>query len=163
MSERGFCAIGIEHSKTPVNVGTLWRSAANMGAAFIFTVGGRYPHQRSDTLKAWRHVPLFDFESVGDLTEHLPFDCRLVGVELVPTAKPLPAFKHPERACYLLGAEDRGLSDDALAVCDHLTEIPSTRCLNVAVAGSIVLYDRTAKASRSVSGFGAVTENEEER
>lgn len=143
---RGFCAIGIERSKTPVNVGTLWRSAGLMGASFIFTIGRRYPHQAADTLKAWRHIPYFEFASTDDLIEHLPYSCPLVGVEQDPRARLLPGFRHPERACYVLGAEDHGLTGRTLERCHHLIEIPADRCLNVAVAGSIVLYDRAAKA-----------------
>ena len=46
----------------------------------------------------------------------------------------------------LLGAEDHGLSKAALARCQHLVQLPGRASLNVAVAGSIVLYDRHAKA-----------------
>ena len=84
MSGRGYYGIGIDHAKTSVNVGTLWRSAANMGAAFIFTIGRRYPHHcfvpRADTVKAWRQIPLLNFGTVEDLVAHLPYRCPLVGV-----------------------------------------------------------------------------------
>lgn len=140
---RGYCGIGIVGSKSPLNVGTLWRSAANLGAAFIFTVGRRYPQQASDTIKAYRRIPLFHFAALADLV--MPYDAQLVGVEFDEAARPLPAFAHPERAVYLLGAEDSGLSPDARERCQHLVRIESTNCLNVATAGSIVLYDRAAK------------------
>lgn len=94
-TERGYCGIGIVSSKTPANVGTLWRSAALMGAAFIFTVGRRFPHQASDTIKAWRHVPYFEVTSIDELPT--PKDCLLVGVEQTEGAEPLPTFRHPER------------------------------------------------------------------
>lgn len=144
MKPRGYFGIGICGSKSPVNVGTLWRSAANMGAAFIFTVGRRYPHQVSDTVKAWKHVPLFQVRALDELP--LPKDCKLIGVEQVARSVPLPRFTHPERAVYLLGAEDHGLTKAAQKRCQSIVEIPSSRCLNVAVAGSIVMYDRIAKA-----------------
>ena len=35
LTTRGYYAIGIEHTKTAENVGTLWRSADLLGAAFI--------------------------------------------------------------------------------------------------------------------------------
>ena len=147
MSERGYFAIGVYHGKHEVNIGTLLRSAHNFGAAFVFTVGKRYSHQASDTTKATRHMPLFHFDTFPDLFAHLPFDCQLVGVEQHELALPLPTFHHPERAIYLLGAEDDGLSKDACDKAHQLVEIPGTaRCLNVATAGSIVLYDRIAKA-----------------
>lgn len=150
MAERGYCGIGIYGSKTPANVGTLWRSAGNMGAAFIFTVGKRYPKQASDTIKAWKHTPLFEWADFDDLRQHAPRDCELVAVEMDDghgyAPKMLPEFDHPERAIYLLGAEDRGIPQDVIADCARMVAVPSTRCLNVAVAGSIVLYDRNAKA-----------------
>lgn len=140
---RGYCGIGIYGTKTSVNVGTLWRSAGLMGASFIFTVGRRFPKQASDTIKAWKHIPLWHFDSLNDL--HIPHDCPLIGVEQTEKSKSLPTFVHPERAIYLLGAEDTGLPAKVIDRCRSTVEIPSDRCLNVAVAGSIVLYDRMVK------------------
>jgi tRNA G18 (ribose-2'-O)-methylase SpoU len=139
---RGYFGIGIVGGKTPVNVGTLWRSAGILGAAFIFTVGHRYPKQASDTIKAWRHIPLWEFASVDDLCFHMPRECELIGVEMHDRAKPLSGFKHPERACYLLGAEDHGLDAKTIDRCSRLVQLPGQFSLNVAVAGSIVLYER---------------------
>jgi tRNA G18 (ribose-2'-O)-methylase SpoU len=141
---RGYFGIGIEGSKTPVNVGTLWRSAGILGASFIFTVGHRYPKQASDTIKAWRHIPLWTFADLDDLAAHVPMDCELIGVELDDRARLLRDFKHPERACYLLGAEDHGLSAAALHRCKRVVRLPGDYSLNVAVAGSIVVYDRVS-------------------
>jgi tRNA G18 (ribose-2'-O)-methylase SpoU len=144
---RGFCGIGIERSKTAINVGTLWRSAAILGADFIFTVGKRYPQQASDTVKAWRHIPYWEFEDLDDL--RTPYDCRLIGVEMDPRAKMVSAFTHPDRAVYLLGAEDHGLTRAALDRCHALIQLPGAYSLNVAVAGSIVLHDRASKLRAS--------------
>lgn len=144
---RGFFAIGIEHGKNAINVGTLWRSANILGAAFIFTVGRRYKRQSSDTLKTWRHIPLFHFDTLTDLREHLPHDCLMVGVELDPSATPLAEFDHPERAVYMLGAEDHGLTREAMETCHRLVVLPGEHSMNVSVAGSIVMYDRDAKGT----------------
>lgn len=56
---RGFFGIGIEYPVTAKNVGTLWRSAHIMGADFMFVIGRRYTKVATDTLKSWRHIPLF--------------------------------------------------------------------------------------------------------
>lgn len=146
MGERGYYGIGIIGSKTPVNVGTLWRSAGLMGASYIFTVGKRYPRQASDTIKAWKHIPLHEYESPENF--QLPHDCKLVAVEQTDSARDLRDFRHPERAIYLLGAEDRGIPQKLQDRAHYTVQIPSDRCLNVAVAGSIVLYDRIVKAAR---------------
>lgn len=141
---RGFFAVGIFHNKTPQNIGTLWRSAHMYDAAFVFTVGARYTRQASDTPKTPRHKPLFHFRDLDDLIDHLPVACPLVGIELDPRATMLGEYVHPERACYLLGAEDHGLSVDARDRCHDLVQIegPKPQSLNVAVAGSLVMHHR---------------------
>ncbi len=145
---RGFFAVGVYHPKHAVNIGTLWRTAHAFGAALLFTVGARYDRQSSDTTKAWRHVPLIEYPDIDALVDGLPYSCPLVGVELHDAATPLGRFEHPERAAYLLGAEDHGLPPSILARCHHLVVLPGEYCLNVATAGSIVAYDRIAKAAR---------------
>lgn len=142
---RGYFGIGIERSKTEANVGTLWRSAFALGATFIFTIGRRYPRQSSDTTASWRHIPLLEYADVGDFRQHVPYDCQLIGVELHADAKPLETFKHPQRAVYLLGPEDGSLSATAIEACQAIVQIDSAYCLNVAAAGTVVMYDRNAK------------------
>ena len=141
---RGFFAIGIEHSKTEKNVGMLWRTASLYDAAFVFTIGHRYQRSKSDTTHVSRHRPLFHFEDIDDLYTHLPHGVELVGVELDERAHQLGSYVHPESAVYLLGAEDHGLSGEAMRACDHFLQVPypSAYSMNVAVAGSIVMYDR---------------------
>lgn len=151
MTQRGFYGIGVVGVKTAVNVGTLWRSAGNMGAAFIFTCGRRYPRQASDTIKAWRHVPMFEHADIEALFDNIPHSCVPVAVEQTDRSRGLPAYTHPERAIYVLGAEDTGVPASVLRRCRDVVEIPSLRCLNVAVAGSIVMYDRLAKSARGAA------------
>jgi tRNA (guanosine-2'-O-)-methyltransferase len=142
---RGYFAIGIQNGKTIENIGTLWRSANIMGAAFIFSIGRRYKKQSSDTLQSWRHIPLFNFETLDDFYKAIPYDCQLIGVEIDERSQPIKQFKHPERAIYLLGAEDYGLTKEALEKCHKIVQLPGNYCLNVAVAGSIVMFDRNQK------------------
>lgn len=143
---RGYFGVGIENTKTHQNVGSLWRTADLMGAAFMFTIGKRYQRQASDTMKSHRHIPLFAFADLDDLWAHIPLSCPVVGVELDERAHMLGEYTHPERAIYLLGAEDHGLTKRALDRCHDLVQLPGRASMNVSVAGSIVLYDRLAKA-----------------
>jgi tRNA G18 (ribose-2'-O)-methylase SpoU len=140
--KRGFFAIGIQNTKTEMNVGTLWRSANLMGASYIFTIGRRYKRQASDTMQTWRHIPLINYETFDEFYKALPYDCQLVGIELDDKSIPLKEFTHPERAIYLLGAEDNGLTKEAIDKCHHIVQLPGDHSMNVAVAGSIVMYDR---------------------
>ena len=143
---RGYFGIGIFGTKTEINVGTLWRSAYQFGASFIFTIAHRYKSQSSDTTKSWRHIPLIHFADYESFEKSNFHDCSIVCIEFNQHSKSLIKSKHPERCIYLLGAEDNGLPE-------HITngkqtiEIPSIRqqSFNVAVAGSIVMYDRYIK------------------
>lgn len=145
---RGFFGIGILDAKHEANVGVLWRSAFVFGASFMATVGTkRYKTNKADTTQSHRHLPLFHFSDVVDLRQHLPKGCLLIGVELSNSASSLQEFSHPERALYLLGAEDHGIPPHILSLLDQVVKINTSKniSLNVGVAGSIILYDRIAK------------------
>ncbi|GAA0871044.1 hypothetical protein GCM10009117_01890 [Gangjinia marincola] len=145
--EQGFFGIGIQNGKTPENLGVLWRSAQNMGASFIFTIGNRYAKQASDTHKAVGAMPYFHYDNFEDFYAHLPKGALLIGVELTDKAQPLESFQHPRRCVYLLGAEDHGLTKEAIEKSHRLVKFNSTLSLNVSVAGSIVMYDRGLKGT----------------
>lgn len=142
---RGYFEIGIYHSKAEVNIGTLWRSAFQLGANGIYTIGRRYKKQSSDTGKAWRNIPLRHYEDFDEFYSMLPFNSILVGVEF--GGENLSNYAHPDRAIYLLGAEDYGLPDEIMRKCHQIISIESIRqpSFNVAVVGSIVMYDRLVK------------------
>lgn len=143
---RGYFGIGIENGKTEMNVGTLWRSASLFGAQYLFTIGRRYKKQCSDTMKSYRHIPLFHYDTFEEFYKALPYDARLVGVELDERAVQIAQYNHPERCVYLLGAEDNGLSKNALSKCHAIVQLPGEFSMNVAVAGSIVMFDRQQKS-----------------
>jgi tRNA (guanosine-2'-O-)-methyltransferase len=147
---RGYFGIGVENLKTKENLGTLWRSAINLGADFIFVIGRRYQHQSSDTVKAFRHIPLFQYESIEELI--IPHDCKLVGVEILEKSQNLVTYNHPKRAIYLLGAEDHGLSARAIEKCHDIVKFDSNFCMNVSCAGSILMWDRNFKSRTEPKG-----------
>jgi len=144
---RGYFGIGVERLSKPVNAGNLFRSAHAFGAGFLFTVAGSYQRRtHSDTSQATYQVPLYEFADVDSM--RLPDGCRLVGIELIDEAAELPTFKHPPQAAYVLGPERGSLSPEMLARCDHVVKIPTTFCVNVAMAGAIVMYDRLISLGR---------------
>lgn len=144
-----FFGIGIQNGKTPENLGVLWRSAQNLGASFIFTIGNRYAKQACDTHNAVKAMPYFHYETFEDFFNNLPKGARVVGVELDERAQPLEEFHHPRRCVYLLGAEDHGLTKEAIERSHFLVKFKSKFSLNVSVAGSIVMYDRQLNKPRS--------------
>lgn len=149
---RGYFAIGVEGLSKPMNAGTLFRSAHAFGASFVFTIGGVWQEREanlSDTSDSASQVPHYHFAGVDDL--RLPHRCALVGIELLDEAVDLPSFRHPRCAAYVLGPERGSLSPELTAQCEHIIRIPTRFCINVAIAGSIVMYDRLISLQR----FGA--------
>ena len=146
---RGYFAIGVEGLSKPMNAGTLFRSAHAFGASFVFTIGGVWSSgeaRLSDTADSASEVPHYHFGGVDEL--RLPDRCALVGIELMADSVELPSFRHPRSAAYVLGPERGSLSPELVARCDHVIRIPTSFCINVAVAGSIVMYDRQISLGR---------------
>ncbi|MBU2531867.1 MAG: RNA methyltransferase [Alphaproteobacteria bacterium] len=145
---RGYFAIGIERSSKALNLGNLMRSAHGFGASFTFTIGAEYKalEARADTSKGQDHLPHYNWGGLDEM--RLPARCSLVGIELVSGAIDLPSFRHPTRAAYVLGPERGSLSAPLLERCDYVIKIPTRFCINVAIAGAVVMYDRITQMGR---------------
>ncbi|MER2519884.1 MAG: RNA methyltransferase [Bdellovibrionales bacterium] len=140
---RGYFAVGAEGISKGMNLGNLVRTSHAFGASFFFTIGASVSYadvKASDTSHADLHMPFYAHASLADFT--LPKDCALVGVELLDDAVDLPSFRHPLRAAYVLGPEKGSLSPELMRRCDHIVKIPTKFCVNVGVAGALVIYDR---------------------
>lgn len=139
---RGYFAIGAERMSKALNLGNLMRSAHGFGASFTFTVGATYQalEARADTSKGQTHLPHYNWDSLDDMV--FPDGCQLVGIELIDEAIDLPSFRHPLRAAYVLGPERGSLSPELVSKCGYVVKIPTRFCVNVAMAGAIVMYDR---------------------
>ncbi len=141
---KGYSCVGLDNPKTPSNIGSALRACGNFNAAFLAVSGLRYKNHSTDTMKQYRHTPLFQVE---DLNLIIPYDCVPVAVDLVGDAIPLPEYKHPERAFYIFGAEDATLGERVLYWCRDKIYIPTNRCMNLAGTVHVVLYDRMSKQS----------------
>ncbi len=130
-------------------MGTIARTAHSFGANFFFTIDPQVDVDLlkvSDTSDAFDHVPYYEYKSVDAM--ELPDKCSLVGVELMADSIDLPSFRHPTRAAYVLGPEMGSLSPELVEQCDHIIKIPMKFCVNVGVAGALVMYDRLLSMGR---------------
>ncbi len=145
---RGYFAIGAERMSKSLNLGNLMRSGHAFGASFTFTIGATYKalEAHADTSKSQVHLPHYNWQSLDEM--RLPQGAKLVGIELIDGAIDLPSFRHPLRAAYVLGPERGSLSEPLLARCDYVVKIPTSFCVNVAMAGAIVMYDRVKSLAR---------------
>jgi RNA methyltransferase, TrmH family len=122
----------------PGNVGTLLRSADAFGAGVMLSGGCADPFGPKALRAAMGstfRVPLLDFE--------LPADA----VALVASGgEPLDQLE--PHSTFVLGAEREGLPDEILNRCAVKATIPTNGVdsLNVAMAGTIALYERSRRA-----------------
>jgi tRNA G18 (ribose-2'-O)-methylase SpoU len=146
---RGYFGIGVEGISKPMNLGSLMRTAHAFGASFIFTIGAAFDVRKTrlaDTSAADSSLPLHDYPDLDAFA--LPRGCQLVGLEFREDAIEMPSFRHPARAAYVLGAERDDLSPGLIERCDHVVRIPTQFCINVALAGALVMYDRMISLGR---------------
>jgi tRNA(Leu) C34 or U34 (ribose-2'-O)-methylase TrmL len=148
----GFFGVGVVKPKHEANVGTLWRSAWQLGAGFIFTVGTRFKYEASDTTQAHKQIPLFKHEDWESFAKASPHGAVWVAVEMGSGSVPLQDFVHPPRAVYVLGSEDNGLNRPIVEACQCHVSLPKwvgrSSSYNVATAGALVMYDRLVKRLR---------------
>lgn len=141
---RGFACIALDQPKFDSNVGGAIRAAGCYGADLVVVSGDRFKHEASDTQKAYRHIPTVT--GLPCVFDALPLDCVPVAIEIVPGAKSLVSYRHPERAFYVFGGEDRTLGDEILKRCRDVVFVPTAYCMNLAATVNVVLYDRKAKS-----------------
>ncbi len=160
--------MGVEGISKEQNLGNLVRSSHSFGAEFFFTIRPDIKMKdvrMSDTSEAHEHMPFYNYDSLSDLK--LPRGCDLVGVEFLEDSIELPSFKHPTRAAYILGPEMGNLSDEVLDMCRFTIKIPMKFCVNVGVAGALVMNDRMISlgrfAPRPVKAGGPTEELKQEK
>ena len=106
-SHEGYFTIGIYQGKTVANLGTLWRTAYQLGAAGLFTINKKYKKQTSDNHNVIGRIPFWDYPDWDAFLVGRMRGAQLVAIEMGGT--PLRMFTHPRQAIYILGAEDHGL------------------------------------------------------
>ena len=145
--EKQQIGIGLSNPKNPVNVASILRAAGCYGVASVFYTGQRYRFAKdfnADTKAFHKTIPTIGVEN---LKEVVPRGAKVVAVELVEGATPLPSFTHPDNAFYILGPEDGSLDSRVLSWCDHVVYIPTFSCMNLAATANVLLYDRLAKSN----------------
>jgi len=128
-----------------VNLGTLLRTCDAVGACMAVPRLPWVPEalNKGNTLRKGSCVH-WVYGDVGRWLRRQPAATQIVGVELTDESvrlADLPAAR--TRTVIVLGNERSGIPPDALEVLDVAVEIPmigSGDSLNVAVAGSLVLY-----------------------
>jgi TrmH family RNA methyltransferase len=143
----GICWVALAEVRSPGNLGSLIRTSEAIGGAGFLLLGmdvdpfdpavvrasmgaifrQRFVRTNAASLRNWvrRH------------------GCQVVGVT-PEGATEYHRFAYPRATVLLLGEERKGLTEDQCRLCTHSVRIPMTGkadSLNVAVAGSLLLYE----------------------
>jgi TrmH family RNA methyltransferase len=130
--------LALWHVGDPGNVGTLVRSAAALGPAFVALSEGcadaTGPKALRASMGALFRVPLLAFDDAP-------------GRRIALVARggvPMEELDLSGPTTFVLGAEREGLPESVLATCEERATIPlapGTESLNVATAGAVALYE----------------------
>jgi len=144
-------SIGLINPKSPNNVGSVMRAAANFNVDSVYYTGKRYPRalMRNPDLpdmhrKVSQSIPLSE---VSNIIEDAPDNLKIVCVEFAENAISLPDFEHPDNAYYVFGPEDGTLNQNIIDRADFVIYVPTVGCMNLSATVNVVLYDRLAKSS----------------
>ncbi len=135
------------------NVGTLVRTAHAAAAEEVILLGDReWNTEAARTAELFTEIVQLPAE-IEAFRDHVRArDWNLVAVELDEASTNLFEAAYPPRPCFLLGAEIGGIPRELLDDAELIVQIPQwglVPCLNLAVAGSIVVYDHLAKQQRT--------------
>jgi len=140
---RGYSVIALDHPQKCVNVGGVLRAAGNYDAGCVVLGSARCSvREPGDTMNVYRNKPVL---RVDDVFDALPFDCVPIAVDLLPGARKLHEYTHPERAFYIFGPENGTLGERITDRCRDSIYVPTKGCMNLAATVNVILYDRAVK------------------
>ena len=131
------------------NVGTLVRTAHAAAATEVILTGERdWNVPAARTADLYTEIVQLDADVAAFRTHLRKRNWSLVAVELAEGSVNIFDAVYPERPCFLLGAELGGVPPELVEEAELVVQIPQwglVPCLNLAVAGSLVVYDHLAK------------------
>ena len=162
LAKNSHVTIGLTNPKTPSNVGGIMRAAGCYSVDQVLYTGHRYTYaakfigskNNTDTQKLSEKIPLIavdDFlqlkqPSIKQQGAKLPELTKIICVDLVEGATPLPHFQHPDQALYIFGPEDGTIDQAVIDEADDVVYVPTVGCMNLAASVNVLLYDRLAKS-----------------
>ncbi|MBQ3074698.1 MAG: RNA methyltransferase [Clostridia bacterium] len=139
--------IALERVQDPGNVGTIIRTASAFGFDGVLLTDCADPFGPKTiraTMGAIAGIPIRSFPSTEELFVFLKEKgVRSVAACLAPDSKPIGKADLSQPVCILIGNEGKGLSDEALALCDEKAVIPmeTMESLNAAAAATVFLWE----------------------
>jgi len=154
--KKSHISLGLINPKSPDNVGSVLRAAANYRVNDVFYTGNRYPRalERSArtvdmSRKIGREIPLSQLNCLIDTVKD---DTKIVCIEFAVNASPLPEYQHPDNAFYIFGPEDGSIDQEIIDRADAVVYVPTVGSMNLSATVNVVLYDRLVKEANYQTG-----------
>jgi len=144
-------SIGLINPKSPTNVGAVMRAAGCYQVDSVYYTGQRYAKAakfNTDTKNRSLSIPLTGVDSFEEI---LSCETKIVCVDLIEGAIPLPEYQHPENVIYIFGPEDGTIEQSLVDQADAVVYVPTIGCMNLAASVNVLLYDRLAKNSTIIA------------
>lgn len=142
-SELVIVAQNIEHD---FNLGAMIRTGNFLNVKGVWITGSRRWDKRS-AVGTFNYTEIQHRETTLEAISELRADgYTVVAAELSDSSVPLHRFEFPAKTAVVFGEESLGLSEEVMAACDAVVEIPnlgSVRSLNVAATASLFIYEYT--------------------
>lgn len=155
-SEKKYSLCFIAHDvDVPMNIGSLFRVADALGVEKLYLTGKSLVPPNTKIKKTSRSAEKYVSYSYAD--ESLPVvlalkakGYKIVSLEITSSSQTLDHLTVPDngKVCLVLGAEDKGVSQEILDESDQTIHIPmlgANSSMNVATACAIATYDITRK------------------
>lgn len=156
-------SLGLVNPKSPDNVGSVLRAAANYGVDKVFYTGDRYPRaieRKARSVDMGRKVSKDVLIAQKDcLLEAVTDNIKIVCVEFALNAIPLPEYQHPENAFYIFGPEDGSIDQALIDQADDVVYVPTVGCMNLSASVNVLLYDRLLKTGNYNPSNTLIREN----
>lgn len=141
--------IGIlDNLRSPMNVGTIFRSADGFGTGQLFLTGIT-PHPPNPkisrtALGAEEFIPYHYFDTTEQaIAQARNMGYTIIAVEVAEPSKTLNELNHFNNCALIFGNEEFGITDNILHLCDMIIRLPlvgKKNSLNVGNIFSIVAY-----------------------
>lgn len=135
--------LAIENLEHDINIGSLVRTANAFNLAGVHIVGKKRWNRRG-AMVTDRYVHIYHHPTAQDLSEWAAqHNLSIVAVDILEHSTALESTHLPNPALLVLGQEGPGLSSELLAIAEqvvHVTQLGSTRSINVAAAGAIAMW-----------------------
>jgi tRNA (guanosine-2'-O-)-methyltransferase len=147
----------LEQVDVPRNLAAILRSCDAVGVFTAHAVwpGGRLKISRPASGGNRRWVPVRKHRTLAAALEHLRDQgLRILAAHPAPGAVPFREIDYAQPTAILLGNEDNGVSEEALAAVDGQVIVPMSgmgTSLNVSVAAALILFE--AQRQRLAAGF----------